>query len=351
MHARPVTGDGCRGDISMYWLEFFISAVVIVLAGTTLTVCADKLSDRLRLGKVWIGVVLLGVVTSLPEAVASLTAIVSLRADDLAVGNLLGSNNFNPMLIVMMDALYRQGALTDAVHPGPSHKISAVFAILLTVIVIADIMFNAAFPVLHAGPLSLGGVLIALCYFAGMRRLARLGTGQSVIARGGEQAAVRDTAAGRMWIQLLISAVLVVGGAIWLAKSAEIIADQTGLGMTFVGSIFLAFVTSLPETVVSLSALRLGSLDLAIGNIFGSNMTNMFILFVCGLFRRGGPLVGAVSRTHIVTAVLGILLTFVAVVGIFSRKGKKTALGFGWDSLIMTFLFIAGTTVLYLLKP
>ena len=333
----------------MYWIEFFISAAIIVFAGIRLTIDADKLSDELQLGKVWIGIILLGLVTSLPEAITSLAAIISLRADDLAIGNLLGSNNFNPMLLVVMDVLYRQGSVTNAVLPSQLHKTSAYFAIFLVFLVIVDIMFNAIFPAFHVGPVSVGGILIALFYFMGMKRLAHLGAGQSVITASQERTAKQNATVVRIWAQLLISSVLVIVGAMWLAKSADIIAYQTGLGRTFVGSIFLAFVTSLPEMVVSLSALRLGSLDLAVGNIFGSNMTNMFIVFVCGLFHRGGPVLGAVSKTHIATAVLSILLTYVAIKGIFARD-KKTILGVGWDSVIMIFLFIVGTSILYQLR-
>jgi len=334
----------------MYWFEFFISAAIIIFAGIRLTIYADKLSDELQLGKVWVGIVLLGLVTSLPEAIASLTAIVSLHANDLAIGNLLGSNNFNPMLIVVMDVMYRRGSVTNAVHPDLSHKVSARFAMFLAFLVIADIIFNAAFPAFHVGRLSVGGALIALFYFIGMRRLAGLnGGGQVSVISGQEQATKRSTTLTRIWIELLVSALLVVVGAMFLAKSADMIALHTGLGRTFVGSIFLALVTSLPEMVVSLSALKLGALDLAIGNIFGSNMTNMFIVFICGLFHRGGPVLGAVSRTHMATAALSILLTYVAIKGIFTRD-KKTVLGVGWDSVIMVILFIIGTGILYQLR-
>ena len=86
-----------------------------------------------------------------------------------------------------------------------------------------------------------------------------------------------------------------------LAQSADEIALQTGLGRTFVGSIFLALVTSLPEMVVSLSALKMGAFDLAIGNIFGSNMTNMFIVFFVFLSPiLRGPILYDVGSTHIV---------------------------------------------------
>ena len=64
----------------MYWLQFIISAAIIVLAGTHLTVCADRISDKLQLGKFWVGIILLGIATSLPEAITSLTAIISLQA-------------------------------------------------------------------------------------------------------------------------------------------------------------------------------------------------------------------------------------------------------------------------------
>jgi len=333
----------------MHWIEFLISASIIIYAGIRLTIYADKLSDELQLGKVWIGIVLLGLVTSLPEAITSLVSIVSLGADNLAIGNLLGSNNFNPMLIVVIDVMYRQGALTTDIQPSSLHKVSACFAILLSGIVIVDIVFNVPVLNIRGMSLSAGSLMIAVCYFVGMRKLALLSTEQSVISPSSERPVQQNTVMIRIWIQLLINAVLVIVGAMWLARSANIIAQQTGLGGTFFGSIFLAFVTSLPELVVSISALRLGSLDLAIGNIFGSNMTNMFIVFVCSLFYRGAPLLGAVSKVHVITAALSILLTYVAVKGIFIRN-KKTVFGLSLNSLIMIVLFLIGTGILYKLR-
>ena len=150
----------------------------------------------------------------------------------------------------------------------------------------------------------------------------------------------------KIFMRLLISIVFIVGGAIFLANSADVIAESTGLGRTFVGSILLALVTSLPEMVVTLSALKLGQLDLAIGNIFGSNMTNLFIIFVCDLFQRDGAILGAVSSTHIFTAVLSVILVSSVILGI-KIKGKKSYFSLGPDSLIMLIFFIVGTVFLY----
>lgn len=150
-------------------------------------------------------------------------------------------------------------------------------------------------------------------------------------------------------MEMAVSTLFVVAAAMWLAKSADTIALVTGLGRTFVGSIFLAIVTSLPEMVVSLAAMRLGALDLAIGNIFGSNMVNMFIVFICGLFSKNGPILAHVTPTHMFTAALSILLTHIAITGIYAQN-KKTVLGLGWDSVVMTLLFIAGTGFLYYVR-
>ena len=330
----------------MYWLEFFISAVIIILAGVRLTVCADRLSDQLRLGKVWIGIILLGVATSLPELAASLTAVISLRADDLALGNLVGSNYFNPMIIVIMDVVYRQGSVTNALVPNVSHRVSAQFAVLLTFLVIFDILLIGAFPAFHIGSLTVGSVLILAAYFTGIRRLAKLGMVPLVIASGRDPAAGTKASIAGIWIQAAVSAAFVVAGAMWLARSADVIALETGLGRTFVGSIFLAVATSLPEIVVSLSAVKLGSLDLAIGNIFGSNMVNMFFVFLCAAAHRGRPLPAVVSPTHMFTAALSIFLMYIALKGI-SARNKKTFLGLGWDSILMALVFIFGTIFLY----
>jgi len=333
----------------MYWIEFLISAAIIVAAGIRLTVCADMLSDQMQFGKVWVGIILLGIVTSLPEAMASLTAIFSLDAYNLAVGNLLGSNNFNPMLIVVMDFIFRKGSVTNTIQPNDSHKIAARFAIILVLIVITDIVLLSRFPNWQLGSVGIGSILIIGCYFFGMQTLSKVGQGEAVISPVDHSVPQGKMSIKRIIIELFFCAVLVIIGAIWLAKSADIIAQQTGLGGTFFGSIFLALVTSLPEMVVTLSALRLGSLDLAIGNIFGSNMTNVFILSVCDVFLRKGPLLEGISMAHIATASLSVFLTYVAVKGIFARD-KKSILGLGWDSLLMIVLFTVGTGILYQLR-
>lgn len=329
----------------MIWLKFIISAAVIVLAGIRLTKYTDYLSDALNLGKLWIGAVLLGIITSLPEAVTSFIAIVTLDAADLAVGNLLGSNCINPMLIVFMDVMYRQGAFTNIIQINRSHMFGAIFAIVLTLIVGAEIALSAKMPVVHLGKWTPATFLIIGLYFYGMWLLSKKTDAPE------EEAVATDhlPSLGTIWMNILVCAAAVVVAAMFLTNAADVIAEQTGLGRTFVGSIFLAFVTSLPELVVSLSALKLGSFDLAIGNIFGSNMSNMFILAVGGFLYKGDLMLSSVAQTHLFTVLLSVTLCFIGIKGI-QWNNKRSIVNLGIDSIIMSISFFLGAWILYVLR-
>ncbi len=331
----------------MYWLQFLVSSVVIIVAGIHVTHYADRLSAQLNLGKAVVGVVLLGFITSLPEAITCIVAVKSLGADDLAVGNLLGSNNFNPLLIVLMDMVYRRGSVTNDVIPRGSLLYSAGMAVVMTVVAILEIAFNDH---VSAGVFSPGGVMIVGLYIFGMRRIADLSAAEvrAIPQLEEPQEPVKGTVLGTL-IHIFLGAIVVVGSAMVLARAADMIAESTGLGRTFVGSIFLAIVTSLPEVVVTLSAMKMGSFDLAVGNIFGSNMTNLLIIVVCTFFNPEGPVLMDVTNTHILTAIISILLVVIAVKGI-QTKGKRIFGGLAWDTWTMLGVWLAGTTILYWLR-
>jgi cation:H+ antiporter len=104
----------------------------------------------------------------------------------------------------------------------------------------------------------------------------------------------------------VINAAIVIIAAVFLPKIGEGIAESTGLGQTFVGNIFIAVSTSLPEVVVSVSAVKMDAVDLAIGNLFGSNIFNIFILALDDLLFIKGPILSFVQMNHAVSAVSAI---------------------------------------------
>lgn len=331
----------------MIWLQFIISALIILIAGIQLTKFADELSEALCLGKLWIGVVLLGLITSLPEAGSSIVSVAMLQAGDLAVGNVVGSNNFNLLLIVLLDIGYRRDAITNVITYSRAQFVSAMFALVLSIVVVLEISLAQLITLPSVFGVGFGSMALVVLYFWGMRRVyvtSDHGCGiEDVDERRNKYSLLK------IYSGLVISALCVVGAAVFLANAADEIAQATGWGRTFVGSLFLAMSTSLPEMVVTFSALRIGQADLAIGNIFGSNMTNMFLLSLCDPFVRAGSLLQHVSTAHIFTASAGFILTWIVLAGLRQQK-KYKILGMGWDSWMILAVYAAWIVGLYLIK-
>jgi cation:H+ antiporter len=329
----------------MAWILFVVSSLVIVHQGAALTRLADLVSDRLNLGKAWIGTILLGFITSLPEAVTCVSSIVTLDAYDLAVGNLLGSNNFNPLLIVVMDFAYRSGSVTHQIHPHRSHTESVIYVILLTGLVIVDILTRSLW---HMGPVSGISILIFFGYFAAMTRLKKLNELEPI--EDGDVVAADHPLASlstrQIWFRLSVASAVIVGAAMVLAFAADKIAEMTGWGGTFVGSILLALVTSLPEMVVTVSAMRMASFDLAVGNILGSNISNLFILVICSFLISSAPMFSLTQSVHALTGGLSIVMVLILLAGIYS-KNKLEVFRIGLDSWLMAIVFMTGSYLLF----
>jgi cation:H+ antiporter len=115
-------------------------------------------------------------------------------------------------------------------------------------------------------------------------------------------------------VNYIINAPFVITAAIFLPEIGKGIAKITGLGQTFVGNIFIAISTTLPEVVVSVSAAKMGAIDLAIGNLFGSNIFNIFILALDDVFFTKGHLLSFANQNHIISPLSAIAMTTIAII-------------------------------------
>jgi cation:H+ antiporter len=295
-------------------LQFLTLAAVVAGAGTALAWAADAIANATGLGRLLVGSILLAAATSLPELTIDIAAV---RAGhtDLAAGDLLGSSLMNLLILAGIDLARRNGRRMLS-REAASHALSATLSIALTGLAAAAILTAGKLPSLVV--LGIGGwswaMLIA--YLLGARMLF---IDQRISARiAAETAGDQPAAAGGPLVKPALlfaaaAAVLVVTGP-RLATTAAELADRSGLGGTFVGTTLVALTTSLPELVASLAAVRLGAVDLAIGNTFGSNAFNM-ILFVPLDAAYPDQLFQAVSPTHAVTALAVIVATAIAVLG------------------------------------
>ena len=143
------------------------------------------------------------------------------------------------------------------------------------------------------------------------------------------------------------------GAGTWLAFIGDQISEVTGLSTSFVGTLFLALVTSSPEIVVSISAVRLGAAHMAVGNVVGSNLFNMgVVIFIDDLFYAKGPILQGADIDHIITALFAVLMSGIVIIGIVFRPRFWLRLWVGVDTIALAVIYLAAMTTIYLLsKP
>ncbi|MDX6768419.1 MAG: sodium:proton exchanger [Elusimicrobiota bacterium] len=289
--------------------EIVFCGLIILVAGTVLTRCADRIAEATGLGRVFVGGVFLAGATSLPELSVDLSAV-RMGSPDLAAGDLLGSSLMNLLILAGFDSAgfsTRRAFGSDSRH----HALSALLAVFMT----AWVGLAAAG---GGGPEALGAglfswVLLPL-YLIGLR-VTWLDQGLGEAARRLERPdrdLLREIA--RPVLGYAAAALVVFLTAPRLAHAADRVAQLSGLGRTFVGTTLLAVATSLPELVSTIAAFRLGSPDLAMGNIFGSNAFNMLLFLPLDL-AMPGPFFAAVGPAHALTAFAVILAATLGVMG------------------------------------
>ncbi len=152
-----------------------------------------------------------------------------------------------------------------------------------------------------------------------------------------------------LWIAFIICTSVIVYSGMRLSMYGDIIAEKTGLGRTWIGVVLMASVTSLPEVVVSFAAVRMDAVDLAIGNLFGSNIFNIFILALDDIFFIKGPLLSSANQSNIISALSAIAMTAIAIIGLTYRAEKKK-LFLAWDSIGIAMVYVVNLMLLYMLK-
>jgi cation:H+ antiporter len=143
-------------------------------------------------------------------------------------------------------------------------------------------------------------------------------------------------------------ALVVVAAGTWLPFVGERLAAEMGWTQSFVGTLLVAGVTSTPEVVVTLSALRLGAVDMAIGNLLGSNLFNIAILAIDDVFYTPGPLLAGVSNAHTASAFSAMMMSGLAIVGLMLRPTSRIFRAVSWVSLLLIAVYLLNVLLLYL---
>lgn len=340
----------------MYFLagQFLVLALAVAVAGWLLARSADQIAEATGLGRLLIGSLLLAAVTSLPELSVDIAAV---RAGfvDLAAGDLFGSSLMNLLILAVIDLSIRSGRRMLS-REAASHALAATLGIALTALAGLAVLTAGRLPAVTV--LGVGGWswAILLAYLLGARmlfinqriavRLAAEARGDTPVKSAGKIG--RSPPVWRAGVIFGAAAVALLVTGPRLAHTAGALAEATGLGGTFVGTTLVALSTSLPELAATITAVRLGAIDLAIGNAFGSNALNM-VLFIPLDAVHAGPLFTEVSPTHAVTAFAVVLATAIAILGQLYHGERRLPL-IEPDACLMLLVLLGGLLLVYTLS-
>lgn len=319
--------------------SFIACAAAIWFSGTHLARLGDRLAELTGLGRAWLGLVLMATVTSLPELFVGISSAGIHGNADLAVGDVLGSCVFNLLILSVLDAFHRGPGLLRAVEP--KQVLSAALGIVLLALVGFGLFLPDQYVVMGwVGALS---IVFVGAYLLAMRMVYQhLGKAP---AEDGPRAPDRS-GLRRVVLWYIAHAAVVITAALFLPGFAETITDETGLKASFVGTLLLATSTSLPEVAVSVAALRMGSVDMAVSNLLGSNLFNIVILSIDDAVYSGGFLLKDASNAHLITVLSTIIMSAIVIVGLTFRTTPKRFL-LAWDTFLILVVYVVNLILLY----
>ena len=268
------------------------------------------------------------------------------------MGDLFGSNLINLVIIVVIDLFYTRGPVLH--YLGTGIVLSTVLSVMLIAAAATSLyMAQNLLTVALFGRIGVYSLVLFCLYLLSQYMIFRF---QSAKSEDTQENEILSSNHGLISLKravafFVVAAVVTAGAGTWLAFIGDQISEVTGLSASFVGTLFLAICTSAPEIVVSISAVRLGALEMAVGNMVGSNLFNMgVIIFLDDLFYSAGPILQGADVNHIITALFAVLMSSIVIIGIVFRPRFWQRIWVGVDAAALVILYLGAIVTLYFLS-
>lgn len=336
---------------------FAACAIAVWIAGTKVARYANTIAAKTGIGRVAIGMVLLGGVTSLPEAAVSIFSAIA-GNPALAVNNLLGGVAMQRAVLAGVDGFIGRDALTMIVA-SPAVLLQAALGILILIVVAVAVLVEDV-QIFGIGAWS--WAILALYIFSvwimsnskGRRPWLAAPREPSASGPSDTRASAPESGDSSDSLQSVIAktfaaAAVILTAGFFLSQSAEAIAEQTGLGLSFVGAVLLAVVTSLPDLSTIISSVRMRQYEMAISEVLGSTLFNVLLIFLVDAAYLGEPVLNEVDDFSLAAALLGALLATIYLIGLVERR-DRTIGRMGIDSFATLIVYFAGLFMLYELR-
>lgn len=329
---------------------FTAAGIATWIAGLYLSKATEVLDARFKLGDAVGGMLLLGLAGSLPElAIVSSAALSGHLA--LATGNLLGGIAMQTLVLVFLDATSRRQRPLTSLVSDTNPLIESMLVIVLVTFAVMGGFLPASTSVGSVSPASIAIVVFFLLGMIGLNRARRRPVWRVAAEVSEPQTAEKGppNLFERMSTMAVVgafvaaSAVTLVAGVL-LEQTGNELADDLGMNGVVFGATILAAVTALPEISSGLQAVRLGSVSLAMSDIYGGNAMQLTFFLLADLL-AGSPVLSAASAESLWLGALGAVVTGIFAYGLLVRFERKQ-FGLGRDSLIVLLVYIASVLLL-----
>lgn len=326
-------------------LGFLLCAAIIYFSGRKLSFYGNRLSIQTGVGGLWIGLILMAAITSLPEVTLGISSVAIVGSPDLAVGGVLGSCVFNLTILSVLDVVSPGTPILTRVTG--SHVLAVSLTSILLMLVGVGLFLPDDFIVI--GWIGISSIAFVVIYFITIRLIYRLEKKKEVLLENleGDE---KDTPTKSVLLWYIFYALLIIGAGLVLPTFASQIAVFTGWGDSFVGTVLLAASSSLPEMAVAIASARIGAIDMAVGNLFGSNMFNIFTLSINDIFYREGYLLKDANDVHLITVFSIVIMNSIIIVSLIIRPDKKRFIILAWDTMLILLLYFASMWLVLQMK-
>ncbi|MFH1846719.1 MAG: hypothetical protein ABH869_04105 [Candidatus Omnitrophota bacterium] len=325
----------------MLWLEFLSCAGLLTYFAYYLCVEGVIISERTHIEEGIIGMFFLAIATSFPEIVTSSTAVFSFGKIGLGYGNILGSIMVNFMILLGVDYFMGKGRLLARV--SRINLVTAVFILSSIAVILAAVFFrkvSISLPALNR--IGVESVVIIIIYLLYLRTMRQRG------ARSHEEHIFEEQGSFfKIWFKFIFFLIVVMALSMWMAGIGAKLTVNTGLSETFIGTLFLGLTTSFPEIIVSFAALRAGSLDMAVGNILGSNIFDISVVSFLDLL-SGTPILSMLTSGQIMATIAAMILAVITVIALIVRGDSSRRIN--WDTLLIFTAGFIGFVILYFIR-
>lgn len=322
------------------------AAVVILFVGLHMTELADRIADRTGLGEAMVGGVLLGAATSFSGTIVSLTAALDGRAS-LAFSNGVGGIAAQTAFLAIADIIYRRANLEHA-----AAELANIFQCGVLLVLLAVPVTAFATPEIAVWGVHPASFLIVLIYGYSVVTTARLREApmwrpvdtDETRADEPKEGDTPDKPARWLLLRFLLF-MLLLGLAGWvISQVGAQVVDRFQLSASLVGALMTAVITSLPELVTTIAAVRRGALQLAVGGIIGGNTFDTLFLTISDLGYRDGSIYHAVGSDDLFWLAIGMLMTGILLLGLIYRE-KRGPGSIGRESLALLCIYAGAIAV------